>query len=57
MLLLMMMMMMMMIIIIIIITIPLRLGDRMNFLHLTASNPTEKLGEAKVSQRVNAETT
>ena len=34
---------------IIIIIIPLRLGVRMNFLHLTETSPTKKMGEAKVS--------
>jgi len=43
------MLMMMMII------VPLRLGDRINYPHLTESNPTEKLGEAKISLQINAE--
>jgi hypothetical protein len=45
-------MLMMMIMMII---VPLRLGDRMNFPHLTESNPTEKLEEAKISLQINAE--
>ena len=51
------MMMMMIIITITIIIIPLRLGNRRNFLRLTESSPTKKLGAAKVSRRLNAETT
>ena len=36
-------------------TMPQTLGDRMNFLPLTEPNPTDSLGQAKVSQQTDAE--
>ena len=34
---------------------PLTLGDRTNYLSLTESNPTDDLGQVKVSQQLGSE--